>query len=1022
MKKLTLLKKEKLRKRLELKSSLCFIWVFLMFSNLDAGVTSISVDHRDFGAFNYQVTVTGTVVDSQGAPLPGATVIEKGTSNGTQSDFDGNFSIQVSDPNAILVVSYIGFREVELPLEGKTELDITLSEDTAKLDEVVVVGYGSLQKKEITSAVASVSTEDFNQGNVFTSEQLLQGKVAGLDITKAGSDLNQPFSIRLRGVSTLGANSTPLIVIDGVIGGNLDLVDPNDIASIDVLKDASAAAIYGTRGSAGVILVTTKKGSYSEKATLNYSSYVSFDEPLNDRRIRPATAEENIRFGGVDFGSNTNFEDEILRTGVSNVHNLSFSRNNGSTNYRASINYRDIGGTLVDQGFEQLNARINISQNFLDDKLTLGSIVSVTKREINYSNPAALRHASTFSPTAPVYINDDPQQGYFETFIEQQYNPVAMIKLNPHLGVRKNFLGNFKLDYKPITGLNLGMSYSIQSTNEQQGVYSYSNSRAGAEATNGRARRSSYDQINELFEATGTYTGETDDWAYTALLGYSYQTIVDESFSVENTDFITNELTFNNLDIGNGFRDPEGVRATASNKQESLLASFFGRINLTFKDNYYLSASYRREGSSKFGQNNRWGNFWALSGGAELTDLFKIKAFNSLKMRVGYGVTGNLPSQNYAYLPTLGAIPGQQGYVDGSFLPAIQPTSNPNPDLKWEEKGELNVGIDFALMDYRISGSVDYYKRNTKDLLNVIDVPSPPNLFNQSLVNLGELESNGFEVQINFQAINKADFNWEISANAARNVTKLIKFNNDIPEGGGLLRGEGIAQNGSYAAYIQEGERIGNIIAPTFAGYNSEGLPYFLDEEGNRTTDNQEADIFTVQGNGLPDLTAGIANTFRYKNWDLNFFFRGAFGHDIANGRRARYEHAGYVGIQNPVITDGFTEEDKGLLVWHSLYVEDASFVKLDNATLGYTIPLSDNSVLQKLRLYISGQNLFVITNYLGSDPEVRYLDRGRGIGRTPGFSGNPQYGGDILVPGIDRWELGQYPNRTITLGVNISL
>jgi len=969
------------------------------------------------------VDVTGTIIDDTGSPLPGVNIIEEGTRNGTITDVDGKYRITVED-NATLLISYIGFMSQNIEVGGRTTIDLQLVADVAKLEEIVVTGYGTQRKREITSAISSVSDEDLNRGNVWSTEQALQGKVPGLTIARAGGDPNQPFHMSIRGVSTLGANSTPLVVIDGVIGGSLDLVDPNDIASIDVLKDASAAAIYGTRGSAGVIIVTTKSGSGTDKGIVEYNGYVSAANALNDKRIRPANAQEFLGFGGVDYGGDTNFEDEILRTGISHYHNISFSNNSEGTSYRASINYRDVQGTLLEQGFEQFNARLNINQKLLDDKLSLTAILTFTRRETNFSNVSAIRHASTFAPSSPVYINSDPEQGFFENFVEQNYNPVAMIELNPHLGIKNNYQGNFKIDYEVIRGLDLGVNYSMQNINELEGLYSYSISRAGAEATNGRAERRAGDNLNQLFELTANYSGSSGDLDYTVLGGYSYQKLDFENFFVVNTDFITDELTFNNLGIGNGFADPEGVKETGSLKEEATLVSFFGRVNLNYRQAYYFMASYRREGSSRFGANNRWGDFWALGGAVDITALTDISFMDNLKVRLGYGVTGNLPVENYAWITTLGAV--GQGYVDGKFVPAIQPTSNPNPDLKWEEKGEFNIGIDFAFLDFKLSGSLDYFKRNTRDLLNIIAVPSPPNLFSSSLVNLGELETNGWEFQLDYRAFGGPEFQWTTTLNFATNETTLVKFNND--EQVALLRGEGVAQNGSFAALIEEGKPLGQIISPTFAGYNDIGSPLFLDPDGVPTADNQLAELRTVQGNALPDFTLGWANTFGYKGFDLNFFFRGAFGHDIANGRRARYEHPAYVGIQNPVITKETTTEDTGLLVWHSKFVEDASYFLLDNLTLGYTVPFAAGSAIRKLRFYVSGQNIFTITSYLGSDPEVRYLDRGRSVGRVPGFvvdgqtgeRGNLQYDGDILVPGMDRWELGAFPVQTWTLGVNL--
>ena len=847
-------------------------------------------------------TITGKVTDENGEGLPGVNILVKGTTTGTITDIDGNYKLSVPDDAAALVFSYVGYLAEEVPIAGQTVVDVSLTPDIASLSEVVVVGYGTQQKKEITSAISTLSSEEFNKGNVNNPQQLLQGKVAGLTVTRPGGDPNQDFTVRMRGLTTLGANSEPLVVIDGVVGGSLNLIDPNDIASMDVLKDASAAAIYGTRGSSGVIIITTKSGNAGAgRPMLEYNGYLSAEQLANVIDI--ASPERFVELGGQDLGHKTDWLDEVTQTALSHVHNLAVSNNTGSLNYRASINYRDVEGVLNGTGFNQINGRLNLAQKLLNDKLTLTSTVSVTQRNSDIGFSQALRYALNFNPTAPIYVDNDPANDFFETRVQDVYNPVALYQLNTLLQRRKSFLGNFKAEYEILDGLKVAGNYSFQTNSTLTGDYSNSQALFGGQGTNGRASRSTRDDLNELFELTGNYAGGSDNLSYSILGGYSYQKLGFDEFSAINTDFISDEVTFNDLESGLGISDPDGIKSMASQREESILISFFSRVNLNFSDTYYLSGSYRREGSSKFGTNNRWGNFWALSGGVNITQMVEVPGIDNLKVRAGYGVTGNPPVENYAYLQTLGA--GALGYANGEYIPSIGPQSNPNPDLKWEEKGEFNVGLDFAVLNFRLSGSLDYYIRNTKDLLNTVSVPSPPNQFGQTLVNIGELETKGFEAQLDYLAIDKPDFEWTLSGNFSTFKTKLVKFNE--LENATLLIGNigppGL--NNTYIIKLAEGEEIGQIMAPHFVRYNENGESVLLDKEGNETTSRNTED-FIVAGYGLPDFNLGLTNTFRYKNFDLNFFFRGSFGHYLANIQRAYFEHSVNVGKGNIVLTDKF--------------------------------------------------------------------------------------------------------------------
>ena len=969
-------------------------------------------------------TVTGQVLDaSSSEPLPGVNVMEKGTSNGTQTDIEGKFSLTVAN-DATLIFSFIGFLTQEIPADNETALTVQMQEDVAELEEVVVVGYGTQRKEEITSAVVQVDAEEFNQGNVNNTQQLLQGKVAGLNIAREGGDPNQPFRIRLRGLSSLGANAEPLVIIDGVIGGSIDAVDPSDIESINVLKDAAAGAIYGTRGSSGVIIITTKSGKGAVAPSLEYRGFVAVESIANS--IPVADREQFLENGGLDLGSDTDWLDEVSMNAVTHVHNISFTNaTDGGLSYRASVNYRDVAGVVEGTGFEQLNGRINVTQRMLDNRLKLTSIVSVTDRNANVGFAQSLRYALTFNPTAPILedrtaeqLGRDPNQfgGYFETGVQDVFNPVALNALNSRTEDRRVLLANFKAELEPVDGLLLGANYSTQATNQIQGEFFASTAQFSGAGLNGRARRTTVSETSDLFEVTATYANEIGDLRYEALGGYSYQQFDFQNVFASNTNFITNEIGFDNLGLGLGINNQEA--GLGSNREEAKLAAYFGRINLNYRNLAFLSSSVRSEASSRFGANNRRGTFWAVSGGVNIDELVNVPAIDQLKLRMGYGVTGNEPRQRLAFLQRLGAV--GRGYVNGEFVTAIGPISNPNPDLKWEEKAEFNVGVDFVLANSRVSGSIDYFTRNTSDLLNVVEVPSPPNIFGTSLLNLGELETTGFEFQADWLVINGTNFQWSLGGNISTFRTTLVNLNDQesFITFEGDLGAPGLA--GIEPIIVEEGEQLGQIRAGMFAGYNEFGQTLIINQEtGEATTERNLDRDGVIVGNGLPDFTFGINNTFAYKNFDLNFFLRGAVGHSLVNIQRAYWEHPGLGGRQNFVVTDNFNPDDTELDAYHSGYVEKADYIRLDNATLGYTLNLPEGSTIRGLRFFLSGNNIFTVTGYSGSDPEVRYADVGPIQDGDTRATFSP--GENILVPGVDR-RVTYLPTRSFTLGVNIKL
>lgn len=965
----------------------------------------------------YAQNITGVVLGDDGA-LPGATIQIKGTNQGITSDFDGNFSINANQ-NDTLIISYIGYSTQEVKLNNQDNITVQLQSDSI-LDEVVIVGYGTQKKEEITSAIATIDSEDFNGGNINDPTQLLQGKIAGLNVTRAGSDPNEPFTLRLRGLSTFGANAEPLIIIDGVIGGSLDSVDPSDIESVNVLKDAAAAAIYGTRGSSGVIIINTKSGKGGAKSGFEYRGYLSSEQISN--RIQYASYDEFLSSGGLNLGSRTDWVDEVARTAMSNVHNLSFtgSSDNGLS-YRASLNMRDIEGIQTTSGFEQVNARVNVFQKLLDDKLRIQTSIGITSRDASNGFQRALAGAQFYNPTAPIYNSDGT---FFQNVggpsgTSGSYNPVAINEQGVWDLDTNTMLANFKADYDLTSNLTVSASYSSQFKTMTDGKYYDNDATWVGLRDSGRAEKTISDEKFNLSEFTATYNGELNDLNYEVLAGYAYQEFIFSNQYAYNTDFLTNEPGYNGIGLGLGIKD--GQAGITSNKQESKLASTFARLNLNYQNLAFFSASIRNEQSSRFGANNRSGNFWATSAGVDLNKIFDINGVDQFKFRAGYGLTGNEPNQKLAYLATLGTATDPagnivNGYVNGNYVTAIGPASNPNPDLKWEEKTELNIGIDFIALNSKLSGSIDYFVRNTTDLLRVTPVASPPNIFPSTLLNLGELDTKGFEIALNYSAVSTADLQWDVAFNIANFDVTLVKLSDqdDFVTYSGRLPGN---LNQTYPIVLQEGERLGNIRAGIFAGYDSDGKTQIINQEtGQPSTDRDLNRDGVIVGNALPDYTFGLNNTLRYKDWDLNIMLRGTTGHSIVNGSRMAFEYSALSGYQNFVKTklfDADNKENGG--IYHSGHVEKADFLRLDNATIGYNFKMSESSKIDNLRLYVAGNNLFTITNYTGADPAVRYTERSWVQGNE--IDTNI----DILSPGLDKIEFGYFPTSVYTIGVNIS-
>lgn len=976
-------------------------------------------------AFAQNSVVTGRVTaQDDGSPVPGVNVLEKGTNNGTVTDADGNYRISVGT-GSTLVFSFVGYVTQETSVGGQSSINISLASDVTSLSEVVVVGYGTQEKKELTSSVSNIKAEDFNKGTVNDPAQLLQGKVAGLNITRPGGDPNGGFNIRLRGVGTIGANASPLIVIDGVIGGSLQTVDPNDIASFDVLKDGSAAAIYGSRGGSGVILITTKSGK-AGKTTVEYSGSVAMQTIAN--RMDFMTADEYRQVpGAVDLGSNTDWLDVVTRNGSATVHNLSLGGGSDNTTYRASINYRGQQGININSGFSQVNARLNLTQKAFNKRATFNINVSSTQKDSEYGFTESMRYAVIANPTMPVYDNTttSPTAGgrygnYAERDIFDFFNPLSIAEQNQYNGKDTRLLMSLRGEYDFsdfIDGLRISAFYSTQREGDLRGESYKKTSKFRGAGRNGLAGAWTDQRYNELFETTINYNQDIGGSNLSLLGGYSYQDFFNEGFGMLGGNFLTDDYSYNNMSASLDFQN--GLGDVYSYANSNKLIAFFGRANLNIAENYFVSVSARYEGSSRFGANNKWGLFPAASAGVTLSNLMDIPAVNSLKLRASYGVTGNQPIDSYLSIQRVG--PTGSFYYNGGYVNSYGYTSNANPNLKWETKAEVDIGLDFAMLDNKLTGTFDWYTRTTSDMILPVNVPQPPNLFGQTWVNIGEMKNSGIELTLNYAAVNNGDFSWTVGGNIGTYKTTMVSLTSgefSFGSGGVLYRaGMGApGQNAFNLVRVKEGETLGQLWGPIQTGVQSNGTPEFQDINGDGGSYCDCDDDKAVIGNGLPKATVGFNNTFSYKGLDLNIFLRGVFGHDLLNSYRGFYENleSTTVGNYNVVNTKYYDPSITKAIV-NSSHVEKATFVRLDNATLGYNFPLKQGGSISRFRVYVSGQNLFTITGYTGVDPEPRFVDRIDGDG-----GGRPANIDDGLAQGIERRST-YFTAKTYTLGLNLT-
>lgn len=961
-----------------------------------------------------QSKVSGTVKDANGEPLIGVSVLEVGTQNGAVTDMYGNYKLNVK-PGAKLKISYIGFTPQTVKAGSNSQ--IVLQEDNTALNEVVVVGYGTMRRKDVTSSITTVKAEDLNQG-VFTDPgQMLQGKVPGL-VVSSTADPNGSPTITLRGASTLRTGAmSPYYVVDGIPGVDISIVSPEDIESIDVLRDATATAIYGSKAANGVIIITTKKGA-EEKTNVSYNGYVAFDNILKKYDVctaddlRQYAKDNNITL--KDGGANTDWQDEVLRTGISHNHNVNISGGNGSTNYMISADLRKREGVIKMTGFDRFNVRSLVSTKTLKDHLTvsLGANMMYGK---HFGVPSGNEGASVldamnyYSPTNAIKNADGT---WTVGSGSKNYNPLALMEENKSETVwkRNQFVGKTALELWK--GFVWSVNYSWSNYQSTYSAYNTRNSQLeGIGNKNGQATRNTYFGREQTFETYLNYDFKVGKSKWGLMGGYSWEEKKNnDGFGLSVEGYYNDDLGWYNMSYAQTILGVQNsVQSGYLEKVRNI--SFYGRVNYSFDSRYMLQATIRRDGSSVFGKNNRWGTFPSVSAAWNITEekfMQNQHIFDNLKLRAGYGISGNAMGFDvYSSYNTYGAS-GTFVY-DGKTYRTYGATKNANPDLKWESTGMLNIGLDFAFLKGRLNGTVEVYHKKTKDLIWSYPVSTTQYIYGWIDANVGEMTNKGIEFTLNAVPVRTKNFMWSTTLNLSHNKNTVDKMQNETFHTTNLTQGDpmvaGVSADG-WTQRIMEGEPIGTFYTYQYAGtVNGRSEYYVLDENGNRTgetTNNPSLKDRSITGCAQPKLNAGWNNTLTYKNWSLNAFITGVFGNDVYNSARAHYTSAQMFSDGKNVLKEFLNNpaSDASGSLPSDRFIEKGSYVRLQTLSLSYTFRNCFNDWIQDLTLYGTANNLFTITNYKGLDPEVNM-------------------GG--IDPGIDyRWS--RYPHtRTFMVGVKIN-
>jgi TonB-linked SusC/RagA family outer membrane protein len=990
-------------------------------------------------AFSQTKTISGKISDDKGGPLQGATISVKGSRAGTSTDAFGAFKINVPANAKTLVISSVGFGSKEIDIASQTSFEIALVAQGQSLGDVVVTGYGTARKKDLTGAIENISSKDFNQGVVSNPMQQIQGKVAGLVITQPGGDPNQSVIIRLRGQTSLTGGQTPLIVVDGVPlddANQIQNIPPGDIESYDVLKDASATAIYGSRGANGVIIINTKKG-HAGKTQVDYNGYVGVDRQAKKYDLlnlaewqsashnylltqtnsathqlyTPAGADTVV--AAYNSGGNTNWQDAISRTGVTHSHTVSISGgSNTGFNYRGSVSYLNQEGIIINSGKEEVGLRFNAQQKALDNKLDiqLGVVHTQTNRKL--TDYGVFNFVFSTPPSYPVY---NPDGSYHEFSDFEQANPVEHFNLEVQTGKEYLTILYSTVNYEFLKGLKLGTTGSLSHFNDQVSYYIPT---FPIEGSFSQGHLQNYNTDSKKGDIHLNYQKQFGEHNLALTGVYEYNDYSDDNFYAGANQFLVPQEQ--NFALQNGNPSNNSV---SSFKENYLLISFLARAVYNYAGKYYFTGSFRRDGSSKFGIDNRWGNFPSASLGWRISQenfLKNVSWLTDLKIRGGIGVTGNSdaitpystqlllgPSNRY-FNPSNSAYPYPQAY---------SPSQNSNPNLKWEERVGKNIGADFSLLNGRFGGTINYFSDKTNNLLYNYLLPSPPYLVinggsSTALLNVGSLTNKGVEISLNAQIVKGPHFNWSANGQITFVKTRVTKLSgvfqgykvatDNIP--GGQAEGRGLST--SPITFLKLGYAPYVFYLPHFAGTDGQGHQLF-DSAGSKVALGHATFRYTDPS---PKFNYGISNTFSYDNWSLNFFLRGVFGQKVFNNTAldvAAIDRLPGNNVFKSALTNGIYAEQPAA---SDLWLEKASFLRLDNLTIAYNFKKIKG--LQNLRVYASGNNLFVITPYKGLDPEIRTSgDAVNNSGVTNEAYIDATYGAD-----------GYYPRaRSFSFGVNLS-
>ncbi len=957
-----------------------------------------------FAQGGYQVK--GVVVDSQG-PVIGATVMEQGTSNGTATGLDGDYILRVSSPEALVEISCIGY-STQVFAAKAVPARVTLEEDAEFLDDVVVIGYGTLSKKELSASVVQVDSKDFFRGTTNNPMTMLTGKVAGLNVvTSQGSNPNSGSDFQIRGATSLNAGNGPLIVIDGVPGGEIRSLSPQDIESMTVLKDAASASIYGTSGANGVILITTKKGSKDEPGTAHVTYDGAFNVNFAKAPIPVLTADEWVRSRrGTDYGYRTDWYNALLRKfSYGHSHYVSVDGSTAKGSYNASVNYKNsLGVDLVDAR-EEFGARAALEQRLIKDILQINVSLNVRRVNEEYGNDGSFGTALTINPTFPIYNEDGSY--YQPTAPTNATNPVeAMLNKTANgqrlyttgaVSLKANFIKN---DVHNLSStITYSLDYNDYKSNNYTPIESHDKYWNGYEGTASLSYSKSWrNQLEWLFN----YSFHQGAHHINAVAGYSYQDFNSESMNMTNRGFAYDSILWNDIGAGTARTENPAQTSMGSGKSLSKVIALLARVNYNWNNLIFAQVSLRREGATNFGDKNKWGNFPAASIAWEMANMdFMHNAtwVNSLKPRVSFGITGRRGGSNVAR-PTYGSH--GQYYMDGEWIKGYRPASNENPELRWEKLVAINAGVDFAFFGNRLRGSLDLYDRESPDLLYNYTAPQPPFIHSSILVNVGKTQNLGAELSLDGDILTKTAVKWTSGINASIGYSRIVTLSNQIYGASyiDMLGTGGLGQTSYYYRYT-EGSRIGQLYGYEAAGVNEYGDMMVYDNDGNTiTAASANAAYKRYIGNTIPKLFLSWNNTIRYKNWDLNIFMNGAFGHMIYNNRRAgNLQSSGNANVfRTAYTTDKNVREYGGVVT--SYFLEKGDFMKIQNITLGYTFIPKQKDILQSLRVFLTASDLYTFTGYTGTDPAL--------------LSTNG------LTPGVDNGT-GYPETRVVTLGATVT-